>query len=66
MSFKAATVFTCDMCKSTDHGIEDCYDVPLEWMTIRMSKNVSASAADDLHICPNCKYNDLITLWDTI
>lgn len=66
MSVKTASVFTCDMCKSTDYGIEDCYDVPLDWLTIRISKNVTASTADDLHICSSCKYNDVITLWETI
>jgi hypothetical protein len=66
MSVKTASVFTCNYCGITDHGIEDAYDVPLEWFTIRISKNVSASAADDLHVCSNCQYENISNLWANI
>lgn len=66
MTVKAATLFTCNACGASDHGIQDCYDVPLEWLTIRMSKSIAASTADDLHICPSCTYTDLRDLWETI
>lgn len=66
MSMARAEVFTCDLCKTKDYGVEGAYDVPLDWFTIRISKYVSAGAADDLHICPSCKYEDLISLWEKI
>jgi ribosomal protein L37AE/L43A len=66
MSVKTASVFTCDKCRFTEHGLEDAYEVPLDWLTIRISKNVSAATANDIHICPTCKYDDVITLWETI
>ena len=66
MSVKTQDVFTCDLCKTKDFGIENGYDVPLDWLTIRMSKNITATTADDLHICPSCKYEDLISLWEKI
>ena len=66
MSVKQATLFTCDACGTTDHGIQDCYDVPLEWFTIRISKNITASTADDLHICPSCQYEAVENLWKNI
>ena len=66
MSIKTATVFTCDMCGTTTHSIEGTYDTPLEWFTIRISKNVTAATADDLHICDSCQYEAVETLWKTI
>jgi ribosomal protein L37AE/L43A len=66
MSVKTATVFTCNMCGTSDHGIENCYDVPQEWFTIRISKAIAASTADDLHICPSCQYETVESLWRNI
>jgi len=66
MSIKTATVFTCDSCGKTEHSVEGCYDTPLEWFTIRISKNITASTADDLHVCPSCAYCTVEELWRTI
>lgn len=66
MSVKTMDVFTCNACGQKDFGIDGGYDVPLDWLTIRMSKNITATTADDLHICPSCKYTDLVDLWETI
>lgn len=66
MSLVTASVFTCDLCKTKDYGVDGAFDVPLDWLTIRISKMVTAAAADDLHICPNCKYEDLVSLWEKI
>lgn len=66
MSIQVMDVYRCDKCKTTDTNPEGSFEVPLDWLTIRISRLTSASVADDLHICPNCKYDDLITLWETI
>ena len=66
MSIKTATVFTCDKCKCTEHSVEGTYDTPIEWFTIRISKNITASTADDLHICSSCQYESIENLWQTI
>lgn len=66
MSIKTATVFTCNYCGATETGLENCYDTPLEWFTIRISKNISAGTADDLHICSSCQYCTVEELWREI
>lgn len=63
---KRADLYTCDVCKSTEHTVEGSYEVPLEWLTIRMANINSCSAGADLHICPECKYYNLTELWEKI
>ena len=59
-------VFTCDMCKATEHTVEGSYEAPLEWLTIRISSLATCAGSDDLHICASCKYEDLNRLWENI
>ncbi len=66
MSVKTSSVFTCDLCKTKDFGEDGAYDVPLDWFTIRISKYVTAGTADDLHLCPSCKYESVTDLWEKI
>jgi hypothetical protein len=66
MSVKTMDVFRCDLCKTTDTNPEGSWEVPNEWLTVRIGVSANLSGADDLHICPSCKYEDLISLWEKI
>lgn len=66
MSVMTKDVYTCDKCKTREFNLENGYEMPLEWMCIRMSSLTNCAGADDLHICAACKYEDLVTLWETI
>lgn len=66
MSIQTKDVYTCDACGTKDYNIDNGYQPPLEWFTIRISMLNTAVSADDLHICASCKYEDINTLWQKI
>ena len=66
MSVITKDVYTCDKCKTVDFNIENGYDIPLEWLTIRISSMNTCAGSEDLHICPSCKYEERVGLWESI
>lgn len=67
MSAKTGTIFVCDLCKATDTSmVEDAYEVPMEWLTVRIAVTRSASTAADIHLCPTCKWEPVTDLWEKI
>lgn len=64
MTVKTASVFLCNSCGYAEASDDGVVGAPLEWFTIRVSQNATASASDDKHLCPNCSYSSIWDLWN--
>lgn len=64
MSVKTASVFTCDMCKTTDVSrVDGAYEAPEEWLTVRITALADAGTKPNCHLCPSCKYESIEKVW---
>ena len=67
MTVRTASVFTCDLCKTTDTSrIDDSYEVPSEWMTVRVTISTDAAGTPNAHLCPSCKYEPVLDIWEKV
>jgi hypothetical protein len=66
MTVKTMDVFSCDVCKTTDTNPEGSYEVPLEWLTVRITRLADPAGSPTAHICPSCKYESITEIYDKI
>lgn len=67
MTVRTASVFTCNLCFTTDTSrVDGAYEAPQEWLTVRITAMAQAGDKPDAHLCPSCKYEPVESVYDKV